>query len=73
MLLNAITYLALRRSMNMKHYQKIAQVRKTKQDRARAKIEQLDLETKHTSYMDELGNIDWDKLAKHVSEATSGR
>ena len=59
--------------MNMKHYQKIAQVRKTKQERARAKIEKLDLETKDTMYMDERGNIDWAKLAKHITEALGGR
>jgi len=57
----------------MKHYQKIAQVRKNKQARDRQKIEQLDLETKETLYTDQLGNIDWTRLAKHVNEATSGR
>ena len=73
MLLNVITYLALRRSMNMKHYQKIAQVRKNKQARDRQKIEQLDLDTKENLYTDQLGNIDWTRLAKHVNEACSGR
>lgn len=73
MLLNVITYLALRRSMNMKHYQKIAQVRKNKQARDRQKIEQLDLETQHIGYMDEQGKIDWELLGKHVREALSGR
>jgi len=73
MLLNVITYLALRRSMNMKHYQKIAQVRKNKQARDRQKIEQLDLNTKENLYTDQLGNIDWIRLAKHVNEACSGR
>lgn len=57
----------------MKHYQKIAQVRKTKQERAREKIEKLDLETQHIGYMDEHGNIDWQLLSKHVNEALSGR
>ena len=31
----------------------------------------LDQQLPH--YMDSSGNIDWDKLAKHVKEATSGR
>jgi len=57
----------------MKHYQKIAQVRKNKQARDRQKIEQLDLETTENLYTDQLGNIDWTRLAKHVREAISGR
>jgi len=57
----------------MKHYQKIAQVRKNKQARDRQKIEQLDLNTKENLYTDQLGNIDWIRLAKHVNEACSGR
>jgi len=48
-------------------------VRKNKQARARQKIEQLDLNTKENLYTDQLGNIDWIKLAKHVDEATNGR
>jgi hypothetical protein len=38
-------------------------------------LERLDLEDQQHNhlYMDSAGNIDWQKLAIHVKEATSGR
>ncbi len=38
-------------------------------------LEKLDLgDQQHNHlYMDDLGNIDWQRLAEHVREATSGR
>lgn len=42
-------------------------------------LEKLDLadqdqdQQSNNLYMDSAGNIDWNKLAKHVKEATSGR
>ncbi len=38
-------------------------------------LEQLDLDDQKPKllYTDELGKIDWDRLAKHIREATSGR
>lgn len=70
MLLNVAMYLALRHEyMRNKRFEKILERRKKAQEEAQEKIEQLELEAIY--YKD--GVIDWDKLAKHVSEATSGR
>ena len=70
MLLNVVMYLALRHEyMRNKRFEKILERRKKAQEEAQEKIEQLELEAIY--YKD--GVIDWYKLAKHVSEATSGR
>ncbi len=39
------------------------------------KLEQLDLNDQESKllYTDESGKIDWQQLAKHIREATSGR
>jgi hypothetical protein len=74
MLLNVITYLALRRSMSKKHYEKIMSRRTKRIEKATKSIEEIALlDQKLPLYMDSNGNIDWERLAKHVSEATSGR
>lgn len=75
MLLNVITYLALRRSMSKKHYEKIMSKRGKSIQRVIDKLEQLDLNDQKPKllYTDENGKIDWQRLAKHVREATSGR
>jgi len=68
MLLNVATYLALRHElMRNKRFEKVLERRKKAREQAQEKIEQLDL------YTNSDGTIDWDKLAKHVSEATRGR
>ena len=75
MLLNVITYLALRRSMSKKHYEKIMSKRGKSIQRVVDKLEQLDLNDQKPKllYTDENGKIDWQRLAKHVREVTSGR
>jgi hypothetical protein len=74
MLLNVITYLALRRSMSKKHYEKIMSRRTKRIEKATKSIEEIALlDQKLPLYMDSNGNIDWTKLAKHIREATSGR
>jgi len=75
MLLNVITYLALRRSMSKKHYEKIMSKRGKSIQRVIDKLEQLDLNDQKPKllYTDENGKIDWQRLAKHVREVTSGR
>ena len=74
MLLNVITYLALRRSMSKKHYEKIMSRRTKRIEKATKSIEEIALlDQKLPLYMDSNGNIDWERLAKHVKEATSGR
>ena len=75
MLLNAIIYLALRDEMVKKHYEKIMSKRGKSIQKVVDKLEQLDMDDQKSRllYTDEHGKIDWVKLAKHVSEATSGR
>jgi hypothetical protein len=75
MLLNVITYLALRHNMSKKHYEKIMSKRGKSIQRVVDKLEQLDLNDQKPKslYTDENGKIDWQRLAKHVCEATSGR
>lgn len=74
MLLNVITYLVLRDSMTKKHFEKIMSRRTKRLEKATKSIEEMALlDQKLPLYMDSNGNIDWNKLAKHVSEATSGR
>jgi hypothetical protein len=53
--------------MRNKRFEKVLERRKKAREQAQEKIERLDL------YTNSDGSIDWDKLAKHVSEATSGR
>lgn len=75
MLLNVVTYLALRHEMSRKHYEKIMSKRGKSIQQVVDKLEQLDLDDQKPKwlYIDEFGKIDWDRLAKHVREATSGR
>lgn len=74
MLLNVVMYLALRDEMSKKHYEKIMSRRKKRIEKTVNLLEQqaLDDQPKYF-YMDSNGVIDWDKLAKHVNGATSGR
>lgn len=68
MLLNVAMYLALRHEyMRNKRFEKILERRKKAREQAQEKIERLDL------YTNQDGTINWERLAKHVSEATSGR
>ena len=75
MLLNVVTYLALRHEMSKKHYEKIMSKREKRSQKVADMLEQLDLDDQKPKllYTDELGKIDWDRLAKHIREATSGR
>lgn len=74
MLSSVITYLVLRDSMSRKHFEKIMSRRPKRLEKATKSIEEMALlDQKLPLYMDSSGNIDWDKLAKHVREATSGR
>jgi hypothetical protein len=53
--------------MRNKKFEKVLERRKKAKEAAQEKIEQLDL------YTNSDGTINWDKLAKHIKEATSGR
>jgi hypothetical protein len=53
--------------MRNKKFEKVLERRKKAREQAQEKIEQLDL------YTNQDGTIDWDKLAKHIREATGGR
>jgi hypothetical protein len=60
--------------MSKKHYEKIMSRRTKRIEKATKSIEEIALlDQKLPLYMDSNGNIDWERLAKHVSEATSGR
>ena len=61
--------------MSRKHYEKIMSKRGKSIERVIDKLEQLDLNDQKPKslYTDENGKIDWQRLAKHVHEVTSGR
>jgi hypothetical protein len=61
--------------MSRKHYEKIMSKRGKSIQRVIDKLEQLDLNDQKPKslYTDENGKIDWQRLAKHVREVTSGR
>jgi hypothetical protein len=61
--------------MSRKHYEKIMSKRGKSIQRVIDKLEQLDLSDQKPKllYTDENGKIDWQRLAKHVREVTSGR
>jgi hypothetical protein len=61
--------------MSKKHYEKIMSKRGKSIQRVIDKLEQQDLNDQKPKslYTDESGRIDWQRLAKHVNEATSGR
>ena len=60
--------------MSKKHYEKIMSRRTKRIEKATKSIEEIALlDQKLPLYMDSNGNIDWERLAKHVKEATSGR
>lgn len=75
MLSSVVTYLVLRDNMSKKHYEKIMSKRQKRSQKVADMLEQLDLDDQKPKllYTDELGKIDWDRLAKHIREATSGR
>jgi len=58
-----------------KHYEKIMSKRAKRIEKATKILEQQALNDQKPTdlYTDDLGNIDWARLAKHVSEAVSGR
>lgn len=63
----------MRGSMSKKHLEKIMSRRPKRIEKATKLIEEMALlDQKLPLYMDARGNIDWDKLAKHVHEAISG-
>jgi hypothetical protein len=60
--------------MVKKHFEKIMNRRANRIEKATKSIEEMALvDQKLPLYMDSSGNIDWNRLAKHVREATSGR
>ena len=75
MLSSVLMYLALRDEMSKKHYEKIMSRRGKRIEKVVEQLEQqaLDDNGPKTLYMDSTGKIDWNKLAKHIREATSGR
>lgn len=75
MLSNVITYLVLRDSMSKKHFEKIMSRRGKRIEKVVEQLEQQALDDTEPKrlYTDSAGNIDWDRLAEHIREATSGR
>ena len=75
MLSSVITYLVLRDNMSKKHYEKIMGKRSRRTEKVVELLEKPALEDqpKESLYMNIDGTIDWDRLAEHVREATSGR
>ena len=65
----------MRHNRSRKHYEKIMSKRGKSIQRVIDKLEQLDLNDQKPKslYTDENGKIDWQRLAKHVREVTSGR
>lgn len=64
----------MRDSMVRKHFEKIMSRREKRVEKATKTIEETALlDQKLPLYMDASGNIDWNRLAEHVKEATSGR
>lgn len=61
--------------MSKKHYEKIMGRRGKRVEKAIDLLEKYDLQDQPPEpiYMNLDGTIDWNKLAKHVREATSGR
>ncbi len=75
MLSSVLTYLVLRDEMSKKHYEKIMSRRSKRVEKVVEQLEQqaLDDNEPKTLYTDSTGNIDWNRLAKHIREVTSGR
>jgi len=74
MLSSVLTYLVLRDNiMRVKRFEKLLERKNKKIIKAQEKIEKLDTSQPEYIYMDANGTIDWSRLAKHVSEATSDR
>jgi len=61
--------------MSKKHYEKIMSRRGKRVEKAVELPEQHALADQQPEplYIDASGNINWNKLAKHIREATSGR
>jgi hypothetical protein len=60
--------------MRAKRFEKLLERKRKLVEKATKSIEELAvLDQKLPLYMNANGDIDWNKLAKHVSEATSGR
>ena len=55
-----------------KRFEKLLERKRKKVDKAQQKIEQAD-QSSQTLYTNLDGSIDWNRLAKHISEATRGR
>lgn len=55
-----------------KRFEKLLERKRKKVDKAQQKIEEAD-QSSQTLYTNPDGSIDWNRLAKHVSEATRGR
>lgn len=69
MLLKQIIYLTLRHNiMRTKRFEKLLELKNKNLVKTKQKAE-----VKENIYYNQDGTIDWDKLAKHISEATSGR
>jgi len=69
MLLKQIIYLTLRHNiMRTKRFEKLLELKNKNLVKTKEKAE-----VKENIYSNQDGTIDWDKLAKHISEATSGR
>jgi len=75
MLSSVVTYLVLRDNMSKKHYEKIMSRRSRRVEKVVELLEKRALEDqpKELVYMNIDGTIDWDRLAEHIREATSGR
>ena len=58
--------------MRARRFEKLLERKRKKVDKAQQKIEQADQKPENL-YTNPDGSIDWTRLAKHVSEATSGR
>ena len=60
--------------MRAKRFEKLLERKRKLVEKATKSIEELAvLDQKLPLYMNANGDIDWNKLAKHVREATSGR
>ena len=59
--------------MRANKFEKVLEIRRKKLDRAINKIELSDSIQTNNLYFNSDLTIDWSRLAKHISEATSGR
>jgi hypothetical protein len=59
--------------MRAKRFEKVLEIKRKKVDKAINKIEQSYTFEKDSLYLNLDGTIDWERLAKHIKEATNGR